>query len=100
MNVKPIALGVLIAATLASGVQAQTPGQGRQIAKQIAADLGLQRKDVKSCVKTLDKPAERGTATDEQRAANKEKLITCLQQVNPELSEELISATIDKYRPQ
>lgn len=99
MDLKPIVLGVLIAATLASGVQAQTPGQGRKIAKQIAAELGLKRGDVVGCVKTLDRPAERGTATDAQRAANKEKLIACLQQSNPDLTAETIAETVDKYRP-
>jgi len=98
MRIKTFTAALILAAA-ATGAVAQTPGNGRAVAKQIAAELGLTRQDVAGCVRGLPRPETRQAPTDVEREAAKTQLIACLQQVNPEISEELIRATVEKYRP-
>ena len=91
-----IALGAQGGACLAQPVLRDDPQ--RPVA-EISRSLGVQAAQFKACFAYVA-PAPAGHRPDAQRAhANKAVLLACLQQANPAITNDLLDATMDRFRP-
>ncbi|CAF0982080.1 unnamed protein product [Adineta ricciae] len=87
---------VVLAATAAPAFLQNDP---KRPVADIARDLGITADQFVACFNGVT-PAPRGSKpTDDQVHANKQHLLSCLQQANPSITNEKLDAVMDKYRP-
>jgi hypothetical protein len=66
---------------------------------QISRDLGVTPDQFKACFKDVN-PAPQGSMPDSnQKHANKQVLLSCLQRANPSITNNSLDAVMDQYRP-
>lgn len=100
-----IATGLLVAAgavLLNAGAQAQAilKNDPKRPVADISRDLGITPEQFVACFDNVS-PAPAGTrATGEREMANKAVLLPCLQQANPAITNDILDAVMDKYRPE
>lgn len=66
---------------------------------KISRDLGVTEEQFVECFKNV-RPAPQGERpTGERVHANKQVLLSCLQEANPEITNEKLDTVMDRYRP-
>lgn len=66
---------------------------------KIAADLGIREVVFVACFKPVN-PEPGKFPTGAQQRANKAILLPCLQQANPAITNDLLDAVMERYRPE
>jgi hypothetical protein len=104
INVKNFIATTLCMAALTAPAFAAGPGMlnndpNRPVAA-IAADLDITADQFVACFNDVN-PAPKGTnPTGAREKANKAILLPCLQEANPNISNNLLDQVMDKYRPE
>jgi len=66
---------------------------------QISGGLGVTTDQFRACFNHVQ-PAQKGSLPDaNQKHANKQVLLSCLQKSNPSITNESLDAVMDRYRP-
>ena len=78
---------------------AKLPNDPKRPVESIARDLNIEPAQFVTCFNDV-KPAPQGsTPSSAQVHSNKQHLLSCLQKVNPAITNEKLDAVMDKYRP-
>lgn len=66
---------------------------------KISKDLNISAEQFVACFNNVKPAAQGSRPTSEKVHANKAVLLPCLQKANPKISNEMLDAVMDKYRP-
>ncbi len=100
--IRPAILSLAIAtAALTSPLYAQDLNRNdpNRPSDKIAADLGVTESEFTACFWNVNPDMDHAPNGDTQRA-NKSILLPCLQQANPEISNDMLDTVMDRYRPE
>lgn len=85
--------------TLAGAAHPMLADDPQRPVEKIAADLQVTPQQFRDCFRRVQ-PAPQGTRpTAEQVRANKQVLLSCLQQANPAITNDSLDTVMDRYRP-
>jgi hypothetical protein len=94
-----LCMAALIAPAFAAGLGMMDNDPNRPVAA-IAADLNITADQFVVCFNDVN-PAPKGTnPTGAREKANKAILLPCLQEANPNISNNMLDQVMDKYRPE
>jgi hypothetical protein len=81
-------------------IDAQAQPDRWQTATNISRDLGVATGTLVACFRSIRPALQLIEPGAKRQQASKTLLLPCLQQANPAITSELLSAVIDKYRPE
>ncbi len=75
------------------------PEDPKRPVEKVSHDLNVKPEQFTACFRNVN-PAEQGSRPTSDRVhANKTVLLSCLQQVNPRITNDVLDSVMDRYRP-
>lgn len=93
-------LAIIMGSSIRVGAEPEfLPNDPKRPVAKISEDLQVTPEQFVTCFSNV-KPAPQGTRPTAQRVhSNKVILLSCLQKANPNITNDILDAVMDKYRP-